>query len=109
MALVVAAAAVVGFVRARRSGRPALRRISTVLIGLVTLQIALGGWTVLSKKDFRIATAHVGTGALILGTSLTLALLARRREPARQVEARIFPMPLAGRRASSTYPLRRVR
>jgi heme A synthase len=109
MALVVAAAAVVGFVRARRSGRPVLRRISTLLIVLVTLQVALGGWTVLSKKDFRIATAHVVTGALLLGTSLTLALVARRRESVRRAQARVFPMPLAGRRGSPAYPLRRVR
>jgi cytochrome c oxidase assembly protein subunit 15 len=109
MALVVAAASVFGFVRARRSGRPALRRISAVLVGLVILQVALGAATVLSKKDFRIATAHVVTGALLLGTSLVGALVARRRQSARQVEGRVFPMPLAGRRSSSSYPLRGVR
>jgi cytochrome c oxidase assembly protein subunit 15 len=108
-ALLVAAAAVFCFARAWRSGRPTLRRISTLLIGLVTLQVALGGWTVLSKKDFRIATAHVVTGALLLGTSLTVALVARRRESVRRFEGRVFPMPFAGPRSSSSYPLRRVR
>ena len=77
-ALAVAAAAFVCLVRARRSGRPDLRRIAAALSGLVVAQIALGALTVLSKKDVILTTAHVATGALVLGVSLVLALAARR-------------------------------
>ena len=38
------------------------------------VQIALGALTVLSRKNVAITTAHVATGALLLGTSIALAL-----------------------------------
>ncbi|HEY7112973.1 MAG TPA: COX15/CtaA family protein [Thermoanaerobaculia bacterium] len=77
-ALAVAAAAAVCLVRARRSGREDLKRIACALGGLVGVQIALGALTVLSKKDVILTTAHVVTGALVLGASLVLALASRR-------------------------------
>jgi cytochrome c oxidase assembly protein subunit 15 len=49
--------------------RPAL-----LLIGALVMQLTLGAFTVWTQKDVIITTAHVATGALILGTSLFLAL-----------------------------------
>jgi cytochrome c oxidase assembly protein subunit 15 len=78
MALVVAAAVAACAVAGRRSGRPGLRRASAALVGLVLVQIALGALTVLSRRDVLLTTAHVATGALLLGTTLTVALASRR-------------------------------
>lgn len=78
MAVAVAAAVGVCLARALSSGRPGLRRTSVALAGLVLLQIALGALTVLSKKDVLLTTAHVATGALVLGTALVMALASRR-------------------------------
>ncbi len=78
MALAVAAGVAVCAARAFRSGRPGLRKASAALAGLVLLQIALGALTVLSRKDVVLTTAHVATGALLLGTTLALALCSRR-------------------------------
>ncbi len=79
MAVAVAAGVGVCVARASGSGRPGLRRTSFALAGLVLAQIALGALTVLSKKDVVITTAHVATGALVLGTTLVLALASRVR------------------------------
>ena len=49
--------------------RPAL-----LLICALLTQLTLGAFTVWTQKDIVITTAHVATGALILGTSLLLAL-----------------------------------
>lgn len=45
-----------------------------LLLGLLPVQIALGGLTVLSLKHPAIATAHLATGALVLATNLVLAI-----------------------------------
>lgn len=63
--------------RAHRDVAP-LTRPSWTLVGLVALQIALGGWTVLSHKNPLVTTAHLGTGALIFATGVILALRSRR-------------------------------
>jgi cytochrome c oxidase assembly protein subunit 15 len=94
LALGVAAAAIVCAARARSSGRPARRRLAFALPALAAVQIALGALTVLSKKDFRIATAHVATGALILGSALLLALTSRRSAAAGGAIGRVVPMRL---------------
>jgi cytochrome c oxidase assembly protein subunit 15 len=94
----VIALAVVGAVglclaRGLRSGQPALRRISALMAGLVALQIGLGALTVLSKKDVTLTTLHVATGALLLGTTLLLALASRvRRAPARAASSLAAPL-----------------
>jgi cytochrome c oxidase assembly protein subunit 15 len=74
-ALVVAALVIAAAVAAYRSG---LRRTALFLGTLVPAQIALGALTVLSRKGVAITTAHVATGALLLGTSLALCLGPRR-------------------------------
>jgi len=70
-ALVVAGLVFTAAVAAYRVG---LRRSALFLGLLVPVQIALGALTVLSRKNVAITTAHVATGALLLGTSIALAL-----------------------------------
>ena len=55
--------------RHRELARPAL-----VLLFLVAMQITLGAFVILSRKDPVINTAHVVNGALVLATSLVLTL-----------------------------------
>jgi cytochrome c oxidase assembly protein subunit 15 len=80
-ALVVAGAVAWTAVRAWRRHRddPWLRRPALALAGLVVLQVALGGWVVLSAKTAWVATAHLGVGAFMWGTALLLALRTGRR------------------------------
>ena len=73
-ALAVAACVVASAAAAFRSGRPGLKKTALALLLLVTVQIALGAATVLSRKAVPITTAHVATGALFLGTALAFAL-----------------------------------
>ncbi len=58
--------------------RPEFLRPAGLLTLLVLVQIGLGGWTVLSGRAPVINTAHVATGALVLGTSLLLGLRVNR-------------------------------
>jgi heme a synthase len=75
-ALVVASAilAIAGHVWYHHRARRELTRPTTLAVILVLGQIALGGLTVLSRRAVAINTAHVVTGALILATSLVIAL-----------------------------------
>jgi heme a synthase len=75
-ALIVAGAVFAAAVAAYRTG---LRRSALFLGLLVPVQVALGALTVLSRKSVPITTAHVATGALLLGTSLALSLSAMAR------------------------------
>ncbi len=79
-ALAVAAFVLGCVVRAFRSGRPGLKKTSLALAGLLAVQIALGALTVLSRKAVPVTTAHVATGALLLGMALTFTL-SSLREP----------------------------
>jgi cytochrome c oxidase assembly protein subunit 15 len=54
--------------------RPALLLGSALFV-----QLALGAFTIWTQKAVLITTTHVATGALILGTSLVLALRANQR------------------------------
>ena len=49
-----------------------------LLIVLVSAQIGLGGWTVLSGRSPVVNTAHVATGAALLGAALLLGLRVNR-------------------------------
>jgi cytochrome c oxidase assembly protein subunit 15 len=64
--------------RAIASGRPGLRKTAVALAALVCVQIALGAMTVLSRKAVAVTTLHVATGALVLGTALSLTLASLR-------------------------------
>lgn len=74
-ALILATAAHVLY---HHRGQAELRRPSLLLLLLLVAQIALGGLTVLSGKQYVINSLHVVTGALVLGTSLVLTLRAHR-------------------------------
>ncbi len=68
--------------RAVASRRPGLKKTALLLAALVLLQVALGALTVLSGKAVAVTTAHVATGALLLGTALTFTLASRtERKP----------------------------
>ncbi len=80
----VAVAVLVGLcvARAFHSRRPGLVKAALWLASLVAIQIALGAATVLTGKAVIVTTAHVATGALILGSTLAFgisSLAAERR------------------------------
>ncbi len=51
-----------------------LRRPALLLVALVAVQVCLGAFTVLSRRDVWINSLHVVCGALVLTTSLVLTL-----------------------------------
>ena len=57
---------------------PALTRPAALMAGLVLLQGTLGGLVVWTAKAVLPNTLHVGTGALLLATSVVLTLVSRR-------------------------------
>jgi cytochrome c oxidase assembly protein subunit 15 len=79
-AVIVAALAGMCAWRAVGSGRPGARRAAAGLVALVCLQITLGALTVLTRKSVLVTTAHVATGALLLGTTLALCLFSLAAE-----------------------------
>jgi heme A synthase len=56
-----------------------LKKMALSLTGILAVQIALGAVTVLSRKAVPVTTAHVATGALLLGMALTFTLCSRRK------------------------------
>ena len=77
----------------RHRDRRELTRTAALLVALVALQVTLGALTVLSQRDPWINSVHVVCGALVLTTSLVLALRSwrpsfeERREPQRSQSA----------------------
>jgi len=59
----------------RRDKRPPsfLHKLSHLWLGLVLLQITLGGWTIWSNKAADIATAHVAVGAITFATGVVIS------------------------------------
>jgi cytochrome c oxidase assembly protein subunit 15 len=57
---------------------PMLKRPALLLGFALLAQLTLGAFTIWTQKDVLITTAHVATGALILGASLVLALRAHQ-------------------------------
>jgi cytochrome c oxidase assembly protein subunit 15 len=98
-ALAIAAVAVVLVAKARKSRRSGLLRGAWTLAALVALQIGLGAATVLSGKDVLVTTAHVATGALILGTTLVFGIASLATELRR---GNVIPMrpAMSGRAAA---------
>jgi cytochrome c oxidase assembly protein subunit 15 len=70
--------ATVGHLLAHHRSRRDLVRPGGLLVLLVLIQVGLGGWTVLSGRAPVINTAHVATGAMVLGTALVIGLRANR-------------------------------
>ncbi len=62
----------------RYPDRTELRRPAAMLLAVITAQITLGAYVVLSGKNVTINTLHVVTGATVLATSLVLTLRAFR-------------------------------
>ncbi|HEY6552609.1 MAG TPA: COX15/CtaA family protein [Vicinamibacteria bacterium] len=77
-ALVVAAAVATLALRARRTADPRFVRPAVLALVLTMVQIGLGAATVLMEKAVAPTTAHVATGAAILGTCFFIALRAFR-------------------------------
>lgn len=75
VALVVALGA---HILALHRARTELARPAILLLFVVAAQFSLGGWTVLSQRHVAVNTAHVATGALLLVTSVVLALRVHR-------------------------------
>ncbi|RMD95963.1 MAG: heme A synthase, partial [Deltaproteobacteria bacterium] len=90
-ALAVSGVILVTFLRMRREGArfPEISRTARGMLLLLTIQVLLGIFTVLSRKSVAITTAHVATGALLLATSLLLTLLSFRRFPIAREEKAI--------------------
>lgn len=88
-AVLVTGAVALTLARSVHAGRPGLARTASILAACVAGQVVLGALTVLSKKDVILTTAHVATGALVLGVSLALAIGSRRRmsRPAHRLAA----------------------
>jgi len=87
-ALIVSTMIVWTFLRIRSAYRKQalLRRPATVMFSLLWFQLTLGASTVWSSKAVLITTAHVATGALILGTSVLLTLRAWAMVPSKESE-----------------------
>ncbi len=80
VAVAIGAAVFAFFWRARRSVR-AVRGWAMVWVAMILCQIALGAWTIWSKKAADVATAHMALGALSLlaGGLLTFRLFCGAR------------------------------
>src|SRR5688572_8249878 len=78
----VAVTLIVAWVAARslrgHESRPRIVGPAVLLLVLLAVQVGLGAWVILSYKSAWVTSAHLGTGALLLATALTLALRSRR-------------------------------
>jgi cytochrome c oxidase assembly protein subunit 15 len=74
LTIVLVALMNLGYVWSRHRDRRELTRPIGLLILLIATQVALGAVVVLSGKQPVVNTLHVATGALVLVTSLVLAL-----------------------------------
>lgn len=92
LVVTIAAVAAMLYVRAH-SGHPRLRGLTAGIVLLVCIQVALGAFTVLSRKHELIATAHVAMGALTLVCSVLLALHAAKLAGVRVHRTADLPLP----------------
>src|SRR5688572_5619781 len=74
-ALILAA---VGHVFYHHRGHGTLVRPAILLVTLLTIQVTLGAFTILTAKHYVINSLHVVTGACVLATSLILTLRTHR-------------------------------
>jgi len=70
-----------------------LREPAIVVVMLVLVQVLLGALTVWTGKGVQVATAHVATGALLLGGCVLLSARVLRLLPAREAAPRTAFMP----------------
>lgn len=78
VAAAVMIAWLVARIRTRHAGNRWLTRPARILVLLVIAQITLGGYVIWTARDIYVNSAHVMTGALVLATSLVVALRAHR-------------------------------
>jgi cytochrome c oxidase assembly protein subunit 15 len=98
-AFVVAAFVALCVVRALRSGRPGVGKTAVWLAALVLAQVTLGAATVLTAKAVIVTTAHVATGALLLGSTIVFAISSLAAERRRSNVVPIRPA-MAGKAAA---------
>ena len=77
-AVVVSAAAVTLATVILRRGEPALVRPAVALLALLATQVTLGVLTVYFRKPADVASLHVDCGALVLATTVLIAVRASR-------------------------------
>ena len=89
-AAIVAAMIIWAFIRIARSysDQPMLFRPALAMLILVSIQVTLGALTVWTAKAVIPTTAHVATGALVLGISVLLSLRAFIMSGAREAQGR---------------------
>lgn len=99
----VTAAAVIGASLAALSAADAnrtVRRLALVAPGLVVVQIALGVMSVLSALEVVTVTAHLGAGALLLATLVSMVLGACAVDGDVAVRPRARELPIGAFRAA---------
>jgi cytochrome c oxidase assembly protein subunit 15 len=84
--------------------RPELWRPAALLLVLLTAQITLGAYTILTEKHYLINSLHVVTGASILATSLVLTLRSHRARIGTGSEGQDPAYGTASRRAGPLGP-----
>ncbi|MBO0694841.1 MAG: COX15/CtaA family protein, partial [Verrucomicrobia bacterium] len=57
---------------------PVLKRLSTLWVALLLVQLTLGAWTIWSNKAADIATAHVAVGAVMLSFGVSISAICWR-------------------------------
>lgn len=97
VSVLIVATAVVAWLRHRRDR--AIVTLSSVAIGVLLVQIGLGGATVTQKLSPEIVTAHLGTAMLLLATVTLTAMTALARG---RPFARPGSVPIAKARAFRT-------
>jgi len=96
LAVAVALLVVWIVIRARRPGAtPRVRRLASLALALVLVQIALGGANVWSRLSALFVVPHLAVGAALWAT-LVLLYLAIRRSPAVEASTAGLPAPQAG-------------
>jgi cytochrome c oxidase assembly protein subunit 15 len=83
LAVIATAARVLYHHRARRR----LARPAMLILGLIPAQLTLGALTVLTKRDIWINSVHLVCGALVLATSIVIALRSWRVKLAMDADA----------------------
>jgi cytochrome c oxidase assembly protein subunit 15 len=96
LVVAIAVASTVIRVLGRHRDEPALARPAALMAGLVIAQITLGATTVLTAKAVVPTTFHVLTGALLLATSLVLALRSYKYVAPVAAAHAVQPMTTAG-------------
>jgi cytochrome c oxidase assembly protein subunit 15 len=74
LVVTLATLATAGHVWSHQRDRRELTRPATLLAALVAVQVTLGAFTVLTRRDVWINSLHVVCGALVLATSLVVTL-----------------------------------